>query len=174
MFKKAMFKKANKVSRKNWWLRIPHPRQGLYTRNFNGRNYRFYRSWRTSWRPLFAENSIASGCSAPWAPGRGSAPRPHPYAWGARCALRHARCASAHGNFPPSPPPFLEILDPPLLLYVWKIDPKILRSQKKGSDSPRSSAFGRRTEKKKKKNAPPPHGLGRIDAHADECPLICR
>ena len=66
---------------------------------------------------IFAENSIASGCSAPWAPGRGSAPRPPPV-WG-------ARCASAHGNFPP--PPFLEILDPPLLLYVWKIDPKILR-----------------------------------------------
>ena len=36
---------------------------------------------------ILAENSIASGCSAPWAPGRG------------------ARCASAHGNFPP-PPPF--------------------------------------------------------------------
>ena len=46
---------------------------------------------------IFAENSIASGCSAPWAPGRGSAPRPHPY--GARGALVRME------TFPPAPPP---------------------------------------------------------------------
>ena len=51
--------------------RTPGPRQGLYTRNCNGRNYSFYHSWRPSWRPLFAENSRASGG---WAPGRGFAP----------------------------------------------------------------------------------------------------
>ena len=56
--------------------RTPAPRQGLYTRNCNWRNYSFYHSWRPSWRPLFAENSRAPGGSAPWAPGRGSAPAP--------------------------------------------------------------------------------------------------
>ena len=56
--------------------RTPGPRQGLYTRNCNWRNYSFYHSWRPSWMPLFAENSRASGGSAPWAPGRGSAPAP--------------------------------------------------------------------------------------------------
>ena len=47
---------------------------------------------------IFAENSIASGCSAPWAPGRGSAPRPHPY--GARGALVRMETSR------PPPPPF--------------------------------------------------------------------
>ena len=56
---------------------------------------------------IFAENSIASGCSAPWAPAGGR---------GALVRMEISR-----------PPPFLEILDPPLLLYVWKIDPKMLR-----------------------------------------------
>ena len=54
--------------------RTPGPRQGLYTRNCNWRNYSFYHSWRPSWMPLFAENSRASGGSAPWAPGRGLCP----------------------------------------------------------------------------------------------------
>ena len=45
--------------------RTPGPRQGLYTRNCNWRNYSFYNSWRPSWMPLFAENSRASGGSAP-------------------------------------------------------------------------------------------------------------
>ena len=78
--------------RKIWWL--PHPRQGLYTRNYTS-----YHSWRPSWtrRPLFAENSKASGGSAPWAPGRGfalhpaRAPTAGPWTtpvWGARYATR--------------------------------------------------------------------------------------
>ena len=91
--------------------RTPDPWQGLYTRNCNGRNYTSYHSWRPSWRPLFAENSRASGGSAPWAPGRGPMAGPWtPPVWGARFA--HTRCAtrtdfSAH-------PFFLQILDPPL------------------------------------------------------------
>ena len=49
--------------------------------------------------PLFAENSRASGGSAPWAPGRGFAPGPHPY---------EARASRTHGAlrariFPPTP-----------------------------------------------------------------------
>ena len=39
-------------------------------RNFNGR-ISFYHCWRSNRRPLFAQNSRASGGSAPWAPGRG-------------------------------------------------------------------------------------------------------
>ena len=83
--------------------RTPDPQQGLYMRNCNGRNYTSYHSWRPSWRPLFAENSRASGGSAPTA-GPWTPP-----VWGARFA--HTRCAtrtdfSAH--------PFLQILDPPL------------------------------------------------------------
>ena len=90
--------------------RTPDPRQGLYTRNCNryGRNYTSYHSWRPSWRPLFAENSRASGGSAPWAPALRRAPGPHPY---------EARASRTHGAvrariFPPTP--FLQILDPPL------------------------------------------------------------
>ena len=101
----------------------PDPRQGRYTRN-NGRNYTFYHSWRPSWRPLFAENSRASGGSAPWAPGRGFAlhprrgptagrPGPHPY---------EARAVRfAHGFF--RPPLFCKswishCTHPPLLVQV--------------------------------------------------------
>ena len=79
------------------------------TRNCNGRNYTFYHSWRPSWRPLFAENSRASGGSAPWAPGRAlrRAPGPHPYE--AR-AVRFAHTCGAQCAriFPPTP--FLQIL----------------------------------------------------------------
>ena len=59
----------------------PGPRQGLYTRNCNGRNYSFYHAWRPSWRPLFAENSRVSGGSAPGPPAGAlrRAPGPHPY-----------------------------------------------------------------------------------------------
>ena len=41
----------------------------------------FYHSWRPSWRPLFAENSRASGGSAPGPPAGAlrRAPGPHPY-----------------------------------------------------------------------------------------------
>ena len=78
--------------------RTPDPRQGLYTRNCNGRNYTSYHSWRPSWRPLFAENSRASGGSAPWAPGRGPTAGPWtPPVWGALArAVRYA-----HGFFRP-------------------------------------------------------------------------
>ena len=84
--------------------RTPDPRQGLYTRNCNGRNYSFYHSWRPSWRPLFAENSRASGGSAPWAP-RGFAPAPAgPYGGPLDPTRMSARCAtrtdfSAHPFF---------------------------------------------------------------------------
>ena len=89
--------------------RTPDPRQGLYTRNCNGRNYTSYHSWRPSWRPLFAENSRASGGSAPWAPGRGPTAGP----WTPpRRALRAHTVRYAHGFF--RPPLFLQILDPPL------------------------------------------------------------
>ena len=48
--------------------RTPGPRQGLYTRNCNWRNYSFYHSWRPSWMPLFAENSRAfCPCTPPGA-----------------------------------------------------------------------------------------------------------
>ena len=99
--------------------RTPDPRQGLYTRNCNGRNYTSYHSWRPSWRPLFAENSRASGGSAPWAPGRGFAPAPRQGPYGGpldptrmRRALRAHTVRYAHGFF--RPPLFLQILDPPL------------------------------------------------------------
>ena len=105
--KKRKKKPYYQLLRKIWWLPHPRPRQGLYTRNCNGRNYSFYHSWRPSWRPLFAENSRASGGSAPWAPGRGPKAGPWtPPVWCARGALR-ARI------FPPTPF-FLQILDPPL------------------------------------------------------------
>ena len=90
--------------------RTPDPRQGLYTRNCNGRNYTSYHSWRPSWRPLFAENSRASGGSAPWAPGRGYGGPLDPTRM--RRALRAHTVRYAHGFF--RPPLFLQILDPPL------------------------------------------------------------
>ena len=166
MFKKAMFKKGQwSITEKTDDSASPHPRQGLYTRNFNGRNYRFYRSWRPSWRPLFAENSIASRCSAPWASGRGSAPRPHPY--GARGALVRMGISRP-------PTPFFEILDPPLLLYVWKIDSQNFEVPKKRVGLPPFISFWATHRKKEGKNVPPPPPppivWGRIDAHADEYP----
>ena len=92
--------------------RTPDPRQGLYTRNCNGRNYTSYHSWRPSWRPLFAENSRAS---------RGSALPLHwtPPVWGARFA--HTRCAmrtdfSAHPFFCKSW--IRHCTHPPLLVQV--------------------------------------------------------
>ena len=98
--------------------RTPDPRQGLYTRNCNGRNYTSYHSWRPSWRPLFAENSRASGGSAPWAPGRGPTAGPWtPPVWGALArAVRYA-----HGFF--RPPLFCKswirhCTHPPLLVQV--------------------------------------------------------
>ena len=107
--------------------RTPDPRQGLYTRNCNGRNYTSYHSWRPSWRPLFAENSRASGGSAPWAPGRGPlhparGPTAGPWTppvWGARFA--HTRCAtrtdfSAHPFFCKSW--IRHCTHPPLLVQV--------------------------------------------------------
>ena len=83
--------------RKIWWL--PHPRQGLYTRNYTS-----YHSWRPSWRPLFAENSRASGGSAPWAPGRGFAPAPRqgPYG-GPLDPTRMRRALTRAWIFPPTP-----------------------------------------------------------------------
>ena len=83
--------------------RTPDPRQGLYTRNCNGRNYTSYHSWRPSWRPLFAENSRASGGSAPWAPGRGFAPAPRqgPYDPSMGPRLRAHTVRYAHGFFRP-------------------------------------------------------------------------
>ena len=164
MFKKAMFKKANEVSRKNWWLRIPHPRQGLYTRNFNGRNYRFYRSWRPSWRPLYICWKLDSlRVLRPLGPRQGLCPSTPPV-WG-------ARCASAHGNFPP-PPPFWKSWIRHCYSMSGKLTQNFEVKKKKGRTPPppsRSSAFGRRTDKKKCP-PPPPHGLGRIDAHADGNP----
>ena len=63
--------------------RTPDPRQRLYTRNCNGRNYTSYHSWRPSWRPLFAENSRA----LPLHPARGPTAGPWtPPVWGARYA----------------------------------------------------------------------------------------
>ena len=79
--------------------RTPDPRQGLYTRNCNGRNYTSYHSWRPSWRPLFAENS------APWAPGRGFAPAPRQGPYGGPLdptRMRRARALRAR-IFPPTP-----------------------------------------------------------------------
>ena len=95
----------------------PTPRQGLYTRNCNGRNYTSYHSWRPSWRPLFAENSRASGGSAPWAPDRGFAPAPRQGPYGGPLDPTRMRRSRARGAlrariFPPTP--FLQILDPPL------------------------------------------------------------
>ena len=86
--------------RKIWW---PPHKGSMYTRNCNGRNYSFYHSWRPSWRPLFAENSRASGGSAPWAPGRGPTAGPWtPPVWGARGALcAHTTVRYAHGFFRP-------------------------------------------------------------------------
>ena len=106
------------LPRKNWWLPCPRPPdKGSNMRNFNGRNYSFYHSWRPSWRPLFAENSRASGGIAPCAPA-GALPL-HP-ARGPTTApvdptrmgrFAHAWCATRTGIFRP---PFLELLDPPL------------------------------------------------------------
>ena len=96
--------------------RTPDPRQGLYTRNCNGRNYTSYYSWRPSCRPLFAENSRASGGSAPWAPGRGFSPAPRQGPYGGPLDPTRMRRSRARGAlrariFPPTP--FLQILDPP-------------------------------------------------------------
>ena len=57
--KKKKEKKSHTINYygKSGDFRTPGPRQGLYTRNCNWRNYSFYHSWRPSWRPLFAENS---------------------------------------------------------------------------------------------------------------------
>ena len=153
-----MFKKANEVSRKNWWLRIPHPRQGLYTRNFNGRNYRFYRSWRQSWRPLYICWKLDSfRVLRPLGPRQGVCPSTPPV-WGAWCALRHARCASAHGNFPPPPHFFWKSWIRHCYSMSGKLTQKCWGPKKRGSDSPppRSSALGRRTDKKKCPPPPPP------------------
>ena len=170
MFKKAMFKKANEVSRKNWWLRIPHPRQGLYTRNFNGRNYRFYRSWRPSWRPLYICWKLDSlGCSAPWAPGRGSAPRPHPY--GARGALVRMETSRP-------PPPFLEIWIRHCYSMSGKLTQKFWGKNKKGSDSPPPPPPVHQLlgDAPIKKNVPPPPPpmvwVGLTPCRRE--PLICR
>ena len=80
VYKKKKKKKSHTINYygKSGDFRTPDPRQGLYTRNCNGRNYSFYHSWRPSWRPLFAENSRASGGSAPWTPP----------VWGARWYFR--------------------------------------------------------------------------------------
>ena len=102
----------------------PDPQQGLYTRNCNGRNYTSYH-WRPSWRPLFAENSRASGGwgSAPWAPGRGFAPAPRQWPYGGPLDPTRMRRAVryAHGFF--RPPLFCKswirhCTHPPLLVQV--------------------------------------------------------
>ena len=86
------------LSLKNWWLCTIDPRQGL-CKKFQRENYSFYHCWRLIRRPLFAQNSRASGALP-----RGRGPKAgswtHPYIR-ERALMRAPR----HGHLPP-PPPF--------------------------------------------------------------------
>ena len=98
--------------------RTPDPRQGLYTRNCNGRNYTSYHSDDHLEGPYLLKTRELPGapppgprqglcpCTPPGALRR--APGPHRM----RRALTRARCRYRARIFPPTP--FLQILDPPL------------------------------------------------------------
>ena len=100
--------------------RTPDPRQGLYKRNCNGRNYTSYHSWRCILKALICWKleSFRGLCpprppagALPLHPARGPTAGPWtPPVWGA--ALRAHTVRYAHGFF--RPPLFLQILDPPL------------------------------------------------------------
>ena len=95
--------------RKIWWL--PHPRQGLYTRNCNGRNYSVSITPDDHLEgPYLLKTRELPGAPPPGPPAGAlrRTPGPHPYEArtdAARCATRTD--FSAH-------PFFLQILGPPL------------------------------------------------------------
>ena len=140
MFKKGHVQKANQVSRKNWWLRSLTPDKGSIREISMGEITDSIAPDDHLEGPyIFAENSIASGCSAPWAPGRG------------------ARCASAHGNFPPAP--FLEILDPvtaTLCLENWRKNFEVKKKKGQTPPPPPFISFLGDAPIKKKCSPPPP------------------
>ena len=117
--------------RKIWWLPHPRPRQGLYTRNCNGRNYSFYHSrpddhlegpYLLKTRELPGappDRPLPQGCTPPGALYGG--PLDPTRMRRARCASRTYTVRYAHGFF--RPPLFCKswirhCTQPPLLVQV--------------------------------------------------------